>query len=248
MVTQTFDTWLLDKAKRKKMEAQLEGMGLWRQMKNCLWLTTERLLYRLKQTDQLHSGVGLAADAITSRRAMAQGTKDGGREGWFRKMKPLFGRLNTCRESLEKCDVLLEELDVIRKYHNGLGKVAHTEINVRNAILLLEILQPDWEDGIPEQFAWHKAVFDDILGRPFNRTDWEQGEGVDAEVIEEAIAEYEELYPTEHLPISKAPSVFQQAFGRFCQATEKVKVWLNNHGVGWIVDDYWLELGDPCAA
>jgi len=239
-----FDTWDLDKAKRQWLGAVIESGNLLRQMKNCLWLTCTRLLYRLKESVQLDKETGFAADAITSREAVDKKTHDGGREGWFKSMKPVFdGFLNTSPNSLEKADAMLEKWGIIKKHHNGKGLVAHNEINVRNLVLLLEVLHPQW-GVIPECFTWLKSACDKVLGRPFNRFDWERGDHIEHEEIEEAIEQYNEIHPLRAIAIETLGWLQQKSFYRFC--VRKTKEYAEKFGFGFGVDDKWLELGDPC--
>lgn len=240
----SFDTWELDKAKKASLLTKIDSLGLLQRMRNSLWLVCDRLLYRLKQSGQLDKSTGLVADAITSRQANSKRTHDGGREGWFRQMKAFFNqKLNHSPNSLEKADQILEYLGVIKKHHNGAGLVAHIEVCTRSLVLLLEALHPEW-DEIPQCFKWLKSVCDGILGRPFNRTDWENGDGVDFANIDEKIEEYDQRFPLQAIAIDALDWLWQKSFYRFC--VRKVAEYAERFGVGFMVDDYWLDIGDPC--
>lgn len=238
-----FDSWNCDKVKRATMIAEIEAMGLLQAMKNTIWLTCTRLLFRVKESEQLEQITGFAADAMTSREAVEKKSHDGGREGWFKKMKPVFGKLCTSVNSLEKCDGILERLGVVRKHHNGRGLVAHNEINIRSLVLLLEALHPSW-DEIPKCFVWLKAVCDKILERPFNRFDWAQGEYFPADTAQEMLEQYEETNPLLAIAPESLSFLLAKSFYRFC--VRKTKEYAEKFWVGFTVDDYWLGIGDPC--
>lgn len=207
------------------------------------WIYLARLLHFARELGTIDGNHATVAVAKTSREAQALNNKQGGSQGFMRRLRAMGLDVNTDRKSILDIERRLEAAGVAKFTRGGNGFVAISHINMRAAALFMEMFHPDleWlEEKVEGFFGWLFEFMSNVLKRAFNRLG-DDTTTYDGNYYQQDLAEFDQEFPTVVRCLSGFSESIRKMFERFCCRRREPGI------VGVILRDVDISGGDPCA-